>query len=235
MIKAQGISKSFGALQALRNLSFEIEKGEFVALLGVNGAGKTTLIRILSALTRPTRGEVFIAGYSFKKNPNKLRSHLGVVSHFTYLYPDLSASENLLFYGKMYGVPDLSNRIKELLERVDLYHRRHDLVRTFSRGMQQRLSLARAILHSPDILLLDEPFTGLDVNATDLLTKLLRNFIGKEVTVLLTTHQIDFALSHAHRVLILRNGVIHKDAPASEMTREQIAQELLPEARHEDR
>lgn len=228
MITAQGITKAFGPLHALRGVSFEIQKGEFVALLGINGAGKTTLIRILATLTRPTRGRAYIAGQPIHEDPDKVRAQIGVVSHYTFLYPDLSATENLYFYGKMYGVPRLSERIKELLTRVDLYHRRHDLLNTFSRGMQQRLALARAILHAPKILLLDEPFTGLDVNAMELLTNLLKDFIGQEITVLMTTHDIDYALAHAHRVLILKNGLIRQDTQASQITRQEVAHLLLP-------
>jgi len=227
MISVSGLQKYFGPVKALRGIDFEINAGEYVALLGVNGAGKTTLIRILSTLTKPSVGKVMIAGFDIPKDSNRIREQLGVMSHSTFLYGDLSAEENLLFYGKMYGVAQLRPRIDELLERVSLETRRHDLVRTFSRGMQQRLSLARAILHRPKILLLDEPFTGLDVNAAGMVTELLRQFIIEGITVLLTTHDIDYALQQAQRVLVIRQGLIAAAEASHRMKREQIGQLLL--------
>ncbi len=227
MITVSGLQKFFGPVQALRRIDFEIEAGEFTALLGVNGAGKTTLIRILSTLTKPSAGEVIIAGLDVRKDPNRIREQIGVMSHSTFLYGDLSAEENLHFYGKMFGIAQLNRRIDELLERVNLDTRRHDLVRTFSRGMQQRLSLARAILHRPEILLLDEPFTGLDVNAAALVTELLQQFIAEGITVLLTTHDIDYALQHAQRVLVIKQGLIAAATAAQQITREQISRLLL--------
>lgn len=222
MINVQHISKRFGDKQALRDISFSINKGEYVALLGVNGAGKTTLIRILSTLSKPTSGTVEVAGFSSKKNPQKVREQIGIVSHHTFLYDDLSAEENLRFYANMYGVPNPADRITELLKQVNLNSRRYDLVRTYSRGMQQRLALARALLHQPNLLLLDEPFSGLDVNASSMLTDLLKNFITAESTVLITTHDLKFALSMAHRVLVIQNGIIVLDGKSSELSEDQL-------------
>ena len=227
MITVSELQKFFGPVRALRGIDFEIKPGEYAALLGVNGAGKTTLIRILSTLTKPSSGNATIAGFDIRKNPNPIREQIGVMSHSTFLYGDLSAEENLHFYGKMYGVSQLPPRIDELLERVNLDARRHDLARTFSRGMQQRLSLARAILHRPQVLLLDEPFTGLDVNATALVTELLQQFITKGITVLLTTHDIDYALQHAQRVLVLRDGLIAAASATTQISREQISRLLV--------
>jgi heme exporter protein A len=226
MITVSGLEKSFGSVRALRGINFRIEQGEYAALLGINGAGKTTLIRILATLSRPTSGAAVLAGVALDKEPNRIREQIGVMSHSTFLYGDLSAEENLRFYGKMYGVSRLSARIDELLQRVGLDDRRHDLVRTFSRGMQQRLSLARAILHHPKILLLDEPFTGLDIHAAALVTELLQQFISEGITVLLTTHDIDYALEHARRVLIIKKGLLASDAATDQLSRKQVS-ELL--------
>ncbi|NOY61295.1 MAG: heme ABC exporter ATP-binding protein CcmA [Calditrichaeota bacterium] len=222
MIKVRNISKSFASNQALQDVTFQIQKGQFVTLLGANGAGKTTLTRILATLTRPTKGTVQIAGYAIDKDPIAVRRQIGVMSHFSFLYGDLSAEENLHFYGKMYGVQNLQNRIDELLHQVNLHTRRYDLVRTFSRGMQQRLSLARAILHHPDILLLDEPFAGLDVNAHKMLNDLLHNFIAHDSTVLLTTHDIDYAVNNSHRLIIIKDGRVIADDPTASITTDHI-------------
>ena len=226
MIKVEHVSKSFGDTQALKDISFHVRQGEYVALLGVNGAGKTTLIRILSTLTKPTSGQVKLAGFSTKKEAMKVRDQIGIVSHFTFLYDDLSAEENLKFYAKMYSVSQAEERIDFLLKQVNLNSRRYDLVRTFSRGMQQRLALARAILQQPKILLLDEPFAGLDVNASSMLSGLLSNFIEKDSTVLVTTHDINFALSMAHRILVIKNGLIVADKKSADVTVDEV-KELL--------
>jgi len=223
MIIAQNVKKSFGHCHALKGVNFHIKKGEYVSLLGINGAGKTTLIRIISALSKPTEGEITIANVPVKKDANKIRRLIGVMSHFTFLYGDMSAEENLKFYGKMYDVPDLNNKIADLLFKVNLATRRYDLVRTFSRGMQQRLSLARAILHDPQILLLDEPFAGLDVNAEKLLTGLIHDYVAGGITILLTTHDINYALRHSHRIFVLKEGVLVKDDVADAVDKEQIA------------
>jgi heme exporter protein A len=156
----------------------------------------------------------------------KIRSCIGVVSHFTYLYSDLSALENLRFFARMYLIPDAQSRIESLLTDVGLARRQHDLVRTFSRGMQQRLALARALLHRPNILLLDEPFTGLDINAAALLKELLQRLVREEVTVLLTSHDIDFALGYSQRILLLKNGELTIDAPAASVDKNDIVRIL---------
>ena len=226
MIIAQDIKKSFGHSHALKGVNFHIKKGEYVSLLGINGAGKTTLIRILAALSKPTEGDILISGTPLKKNPNIIRRQIGVMSHFTFLYGDMSADENLKFYGNMFNVSDLKNKIEHLLEKVNLASRRYDLVRTFSRGMQQRLSLARAILHDPQILLLDEPFAGLDVNAEKLLTDLIHDYVASGITIFLTTHDIDYALQHSQRIFILKEGLLVEDNVSGSFNKLQIT-ELL--------
>jgi heme ABC exporter ATP-binding subunit CcmA len=225
MIHVQNIVKSYGPKRALDDVSFSIERGQYVALLGVNGAGKTTLTRILATLSRPSSGEVRVAGYS-RKHPDKIRQSIGVMSHSSFLYDDLSAEENLYFYGRMFGVTRLKERIDELLQQVGLTICRFDRVRTFSRGMQQRLSLARAMLHHPPILLLDEPFAGLDVNAADMVKELLDELIAEDKTVLLTVHDIQYALDNAARILILKEGKLLTDSLVENLTHEQVRRAL---------
>jgi heme exporter protein A len=215
MIVSQGLSKSFGTLQALAEVDFHIDQGQWVALLGPNGAGKTTLNRILAGLARPTAGRAQVADVWLHERPDQVRERIGVVSHHTLLYGELSALENLNFYAAMYGVPHAKDRIEQLLQQVGLWQRRHDAVRTFSRGMQQRLALSRAMLHQPTVLLLDEPFTGLDINATRLLTEFVQHAIADRVTVLMTTHDVDYALAHSQQVFVLRQGrlVLNQASP----------------------
>jgi heme exporter protein A len=162
MIEVKKLVKRFGLKTVLRGVDFHVERGEFVALLGPNGAGKTTFLRILSTLARPSLGEVKVAGYRLPHEAAQVRARLGVVSHMPLLYGDLTAAENLEFYARMYGITNYQPRITEVLNLVGLESRRHDLVRTFSRGMQQRLAIGRAVLHDPEVMLFDEPYTGLD-------------------------------------------------------------------------
>ncbi|MBN1997063.1 heme ABC exporter ATP-binding protein CcmA [candidate division KSB1 bacterium] len=226
MIRTEGLTKNFGFKKALSQVSFKIKEGEYAALLGVNGAGKTTLVRILSTLSRASCGGVWMNGLDVKKNSIKIRKIIGVMSHSSFLYPQLSAEENLIFYADMYRIPDKRHYIAQLLKRVGLWERRYDLVSIFSRGMQQRLSLARAILHQPKILLLDEPFTGLDVHAAGLLTDLINENVKNGITVLLATHDLEYAKNHANRILLLKNGILSQDTAASAISLEQITNKL---------
>jgi len=228
MIEVRGLVKSFGSKVALDGVDLDVAEGEFLTLVGPNGAGKTTLIRILATLTRPTEGSVRVAGCDLAKQGNEVRRHIGLASHQTLLYEDLSAEENLRFYGRMYEVPELEERITALLQRVGLEHRRHDLVRTFSRGMQQRLSIARALLHDPAILLLDEPYTGLDQQAMEVLREVLAPPLSppklggmkggaRSRTVLMTTHDLEWGLELCDRAAILVNGRIVYQADKDEL------------------
>ena len=208
MIEVHHLIKRFGPKVVLRNLEFAVAPGEFVALLGPNGAGKTTFLRILSSLSRPTLGEVRIAGYSLPYQAAEVRRQLGVVSHLPLLYGDLSAEENLHFYGKMYSVPYLPARIGQVLDLVGLAARRRDLVRTFSRGMQQRLTIGRAVLHGPRVLLMDEPHTGLDQDACEMLDGVLREVAGQGHTIVMTSHDLARAAGLASRFDVLTRGSI---------------------------
>lgn len=208
MIHVQRLVKRFGLKVVLRNIDFSVEAGEFVALLGPNGAGKTTFLRILSSLSRPTLGSVSVAGFMLPHQAAAVRRRLGVVSHMPLLYGDLTAEENLRFYGRMYHVQDINTRIGQVLEMVGLANRQRDLVRTFSRGMQQRLAIGRAVLHDPDVLLLDEPHTGLDQDACNMLDEVLRQEAFRKRTVVMTSHDLSRAADLASRFDILSRGNI---------------------------
>lgn len=217
MIEVRKLVKTFGPKPVLRGLDFRVEAGEFVALLGPNGAGKTTFLRILATLSRPKMGQVRLAGYTLPSQAAAVRRRLGMVSHLPLLYGDLTAEENLRFFGRMYRVPDLSARIEDVLKLVGLYRRRRDLVRQFSRGMQQRLAIGRAVLHDPEILLFDEPHTGLDQQAAAMLDGVLRDVAVRGRTVVMTSHNIAHAASLADRVDILSKGVIAASARKGEI------------------
>lgn len=206
-IEVKDLSKVFGKRKVLDKVSFELEKGGFLSLFGPNGAGKTTLVKIISTLIAPTSGEVRVAGMDPRKNSAAIRAKIGLISHSPLLYLDLNAEENLRFYGTMYSVPNLDERIDELLDQVELSHRRYDLVRTYSKGMIQRLAIARAILHKPSVLLLDEPHTGLDPHAVDIFENLLDS-IRAEHTFIMITHNIERGLALCSKAMILYNGQI---------------------------
>jgi len=217
MIVVKKLVKRFGLKPILRGLDFEVREGEFVAILGPNGAGKTTFLRILASLARPTLGEVRVAGCRLPDQAAAVRRILGVVSHLPLLYGDLTAEENLRFYGRIYGVLELSQRVTGILDMVGLTSRRRDLVRTFSRGMQQRLAIGRAILHDPSVLLFDEPHTGLDQDACDMLDRLLREVAGQGRTVVMTSHDLARVEDLASRFDVLSRGVISASTNRNEM------------------
>ncbi len=205
-IEVSGLTKSFGFLNALRGIDFKLKKGEFLALFGPNGAGKTTLIRILSALTRPSSGTAMVAGYDVKEAGPTMRREIGVISHASYLYGDLTPLENIMFFAEMYSVKNSKERSLEVIEEVGLKNRMHDRVRTFSRGMLQRLSIARAIVHDPSILFLDEPYSGLDQHASNVLKEQLQALHTNKRTILMTTHDFERGLEMCDRVAIQVNG-----------------------------
>lgn len=208
MIHTSKLVKRFGLKAILRGVDFEAAPGEFVALIGPNGAGKTTFLRILSTLSRPTAGLVKVAGFRLPQQATYVRRRLGVLSHQPLLYSELTAEENLKFFGRMYSVNDLGNRISYVLEMVGLEDRGRDLVRTFSRGMQQRLAIGRAVLHDPEILLLDEPYTGLDQDACAMLDQILLEVAGQGRTVVMTSHDLARVENMATRYDVLSRGKI---------------------------
>jgi heme exporter protein A len=222
MIRVNKLIKRFGPKVVLRGLDFDVDAGEFVALLGPNGAGKTTFLRILASLSRPVMGEVRIAGHRLPQEAAVVRQRLGVVSHLPLLYGDLTAEENLRFYGRMYGIPQMDKRIDEVLEIVGLAPRRRDLVRTFSRGMQQRLAIGRAVLHDPEVMLFDEPHTGLDQDACEMLDTVLQEVAARGRTVVMTSHDLVRAADLATRFDVLSRGKIVASARKDEMDSDQI-------------
>ena len=191
-----------------------------MALLGPNGAGKTTLLRILSSLVRPTSGSVRVASFILPSQGASLRAKLGVVSHQPLLYGDLTAAENLQFFSKLYSIG--ADRILEILDLVGLLPRKHDLVRTFSRGMQQRLAIGRAILHNPSILLLDEPHTGLDQAAGEILDKILKDVALEGRTVVMTSHDLLRASELASRLVLLSKGKIARSISTADLDPAQL-------------
>jgi heme exporter protein A len=200
------LCKSYGPYRILDDITFQIEAGDAVGFVGPNGAGKSTLLRLLAGLSRPTRGRVLVAGKE-GRDP-ETRRRLGYVSHEPLVYPHLSASENLRFYADLYGIPDAAPRATALLEEVGLDWTGDRRAMAFSRGMVQRLTLARALLHEPEILLLDEPHTGLDPDAAQALGDILRRFRDRGGTLLVATHEFHRIPGLVNRVLVLGLGRI---------------------------
>lgn len=216
MVRLVGVVKRFGAMTALRGIDLQLDRGQCLGLFGPNGAGKTTLLRILATLTRPSAGTVHIAGYNAVRDAAKIRPLLGVLTHRTFLYGHLTAYENLHFYGRLLGLAQLPERIADVLHSVDLADRARQLVRTYSRGMQQRLAIARAILHAPTLLLLDEPYTGLDLHAADRLHDLLQRLRAEDCTIVMSTHDIQRGLAFCDRLAIqCRGRLVYEGAAAA--------------------
>jgi heme exporter protein A len=222
VIEVRKLVKRFGLKTVLRGLDFRVDQGEFVALLGPNGAGKTTFLRILASLSRQAMGEVRVAGYKLPDHASAVRRRLGVVSHLPLLYGDLTAEENLRFYGRMYGIPFLNQRVDEVLHTIGLSQRRRDLVRTYSRGMQQRLAIGRAVLHDPEVMLFDEPHTGLDQDACVMLDTVLREVAARGRTVVMTSHDLARAADLATRFDVLSRGIIVASVQRSEIDTNQL-------------
>lgn len=218
IISIENLSKSFGTNVVLRNITLKIKKGEFLTIFGPNGAGKTTLIKILATLVSPTYGKVTIDGFDIKENPIDIRKKIGVISHDTYLYHELTAAENLRFFGNMYDAKQLEPRIDDMLKQVGLTYRKNDRVRTFSRGMKQRLSIARALIHDPPILFLDEPYTGLDQHAIATFDRILGSTNAQDKTRLLISHDIEHGISLCDRAIILTGGKIAHEMSESEIS-----------------
>lgn len=222
LLEADHLEKWFGGYPAVRGISFTLDPGEFVVLFGPNGAGKTTLLRMLAGSLRPTHGAIRFAGAD--GGSDDWRARIGVLSHQTYLYGQLTARENLRFYGRLYGLEDAAARIVELLEDVELIDRADDLVRTYSRGMQQRLALARTLLHDPELVLLDEPYTGLDPHAARMLRGVLGRLRDGRRTVFMVTHNLAEGLEMADRVIVQAGGVWVSDEPRKEIDPQTFAE-----------
>ena len=207
-LEIKQLKKSYGLKPVLRNVNLVVQRGERMALLGANGAGKTTLLRILAGLTKPNSGTVCIDGLDGVQDAQRVRALVGFVAHQPYLYEELTAWENLLFFARMYSVMHAEERARKLLQQVGLARRMHERVVTFSRGQVQRLSWARALLHSPRLLLLDEPETGLDTEGTELIEALWTEHTAQGGTTLFTTHQQERALALSDCAVLLKDGKI---------------------------
>ena len=196
-IKTKKLSKVFGNRRAVDNVSIEVPQGAFLSIFGPNGAGKTTLLRVLSTLSRATSGSATLMGVDLKEDPDKARDHIGLISHNSMLYPDLTAEQNLMIYARLYGVVD-----PEALK-----HRRLDVVRTFSRGMTQRLSIARALIHDPDVVFLDEPYSGLDPHAVEIFDDLIdQQREGR--TFVMVSHDLQKGFAMCTHALVLAKGKV---------------------------
>jgi heme exporter protein A len=211
-IEARALEKWYGPLPAVRGIGFSLSRGEFLTIFGPNGAGKSTLLRMLCGAVRPTRGAVTVGGEEVGTS-DAARRRIGLLSHQTFLYPGLSAAENLDFYARLYALPRRRERVEAALESVGLADRRADRVRTFSRGMQQRLALARTLLHAPEVVLLDEPYTGLDPHAAAVLRATLDRLRDGRTTVVLVTHNLSQGLEQADRVAVQVAGRWVSDEP----------------------
>jgi heme ABC exporter ATP-binding subunit CcmA len=215
VLQAKKLSRRYGRFWALRDVDLELQAGEAVALLGANGAGKSTLLTSLATLARPSRGRLEIMGHDPGKSAALVRSKMGYVAHSTLLDDALTARENLNYYGALFGLDDMGDRCAQRLQQVGLGDRGDDRVEGFSRGMRQRLSLARALLHDPSLLILDEPFTGLDAPGCRDLAERLREERDKGTAIILATHQLERVLPWCDRVLILHRGMKVEESPGS--------------------
>jgi len=213
VVEAEAVGKAFGRAVVLRDVTLRIAAGEVVALFGPNGAGKSTLLRLLATLIKPTQGR--LRWFGGAEGGTALRRRIGLVAHQSFLYPDLTARENLRFYARMYGLDVADERADAWLGRVDLADAADRTVRRFSRGMEQRLALARALMHDPDLVLLDEPWSGLDAAAGDWLADLLRELRGTGRTVVVATHDFTRGLAVATRALVLHRGRLAWETPVT--------------------
>ena len=206
-ITTSKLSKVFGNRKAVDNVTFDLPKGAFLSIFGPNGAGKTTLLRVLSTLSRATSGSATLMDIDIKEERDKVRDHIGLIYHNSMIYMDLTAEENLLFAARLYGVENPEERVLELLEAVELKHRRLDTVRTFSRGMTQRLSIARALIHDPDVVFLDEPYSGLDPHAVEIFDGLIDQ-VRENRTFVMVSHDLQKGFSMCSHALVLAKGRI---------------------------
>ena len=220
VIEARGLVREYGPVVAVDGVDLALGEGEFLAIFGPNGAGKSSLLGMLGGALRPTQGTVSIRGIPLDFSHGDWRRRVGVLSHKGFLYAHLTAEENLRFYGRLFGLRDLDERIPERLARVGLTNRARFEVRQLSHGMRQRLALARALLHDPDLVLLDEPYTGLDPSAASVLRDVLRELRDGHRTVVMVTHNLTEGLKLATRVAIQVAGRLAWEGPTTEVDRD---------------
>ncbi len=213
IIHTINLSRSFGDILAVDRISLSINPGEVFGFLGPNGAGKTTTVRMLAALLEPTSGEAFVSGFQVGKEDQKIRRNIGLLPEAPGLYDALTAEQNLAFYGAMYGVEEISRQIKRYLELLGLWNRRYEPVATFSKGMRQKLAIARALLHEPEVLFLDEPTSGLDPQAAKLVREFIGELKGEGRTIILCTHNLEEADRLCDRVAVMNGHLLALDSP----------------------
>jgi heme exporter protein A len=225
-VTTRHLGKTIDDKRILADLTFTIAQGEYAALLGANGAGKSTLLKVLATLISPSHGEIELFGRDLRRHGARLRSHIGLIGHGAMLYGALTPLENLSLFGRLYGIADPTRRAMHLLETVGLADRALDPVKTFSRGMTQRASIARALMHNPDLLLADEPFAGLDAPSVRIVETLMASLHDSGKTVVLVNHDIRQSLDLAGHVIVMKRGHIVLDAKAAQTDAEAILTEV---------
>jgi heme exporter protein A len=227
LVSVKSLSKTFGLKRVLSSLELDILAGISLCICGINGAGKSTLLKVIAGLLKPDAGVVSVGGYDIHRDPEKARPLLGMIWHQSMVYPNLTVRENLLFYAELYGLDDAANAIDQLMREVDIYSYRYEQTSVLSRGMLQRLAIARALVHRPGILLADEPFTGLDINASEHLVARLNDFTAAGGTVIMTSHNVELALKCCRRVVVLDKGSIIFDRQDDEFDVENFSRDYL--------
>ncbi len=217
-VEVRGLKKSYGLKPILRGVDFSLQQGQRLALLGANGAGKTTILRILAGLSRPSAGTIHVTGVDLMRDAQRVRQRVGLVAHQPYLYEELTVVENLLFFARLYAVEKARERVQELMERLGLEKRARERVGALSRGQVQRVAWARAMVHDPHLLLLDEPDTGLDQEGQRLINDLLAEHRTRGGSVIFTTHQLEQALELSDRIVMLRHGRIAYRQESADLT-----------------
>jgi heme exporter protein A len=206
VVETQNIRKSFGYRRVLRGISFKLRRGEYFTILGRNGCGKTTLLNILATALTPSQGSILIEGLDTGKKSLEARRKIGFVSHATWLYSNLTLTENLRYYGRMYGVPEVEEKVRQVVRQFELEKWQDQRVGELSRGIQQRTAISRALIHDPTVLLIDEPESGLDPAAMNVLEKALAERRQRGATIIATSHNLNFAAASSSRVAILAGG-----------------------------
>lgn len=234
IISITSVSKAFGSRPVLKNIDLHVQRAQGICICGVNGAGKSTLLHIIAGLLKPAQGTIEVCGLDVHSEPNKAKSRFGVILHKSMLYPELTVFENLLFFAKLYSVKDSRNRVNELLEDLGLLPYRYDKAVVLSRGMLQRLAIARAMVHRPVVLLADEPFTGLDTEASRHLINFLDKFRADGGTFIMTTHNANLALRCCDRIVVLDKNHLIFDAMADQIDRTRFIENYLLYVRSRD-
>lgn len=230
LLQVTGLTKSFGPQPVLRGLDLTLSRGQALAIFGPNGVGKTTLLRILGLLTRPNDGDLRLDGAAMFNMPHQARRRIGLVTHQSWLFQDLTAQENLRFYAELYGLDGLAVHVDRALEQVDLSLARHRTVRLLSHGTQRRLAIARAILHEPDLLLLDEPYAGLDPQAAQRLDGIITDWLARNRAVILTSHNLSQSLAHCTHWAVLRQGQLAAQGPRTAWQGAEVYWQLVEKA-----